>query len=72
MMPRRWPSRKPCANFWPLLDLTLVKGGNLRANHFNGILAKAKDKAYQTMVNEMVLRAQSKAIYSPKISAISG
>jgi ribonuclease R len=51
--------------FLATLDLVLAKGGNLRANHFNGILSKAKDKPYQTMVNEMVLRSQSQAIYSP-------
>jgi ribonuclease R len=50
--------------FLATLDLVLAKGGNLRANHFNGILSKAKDKPYQTMVNEMVLRSQSQAIYS--------
>jgi len=52
--------------FLGTLDLVLAKGGNLRANHFNGILSKAKDKPYQTMVNEMVLRSQSQAIYSPE------
>ncbi|WP_337270838.1 ribonuclease R [Oryzifoliimicrobium ureilyticus] len=38
--------------------------GNLRANNFNGILSKAEGTPYQTMVNEMVLRSQSQAIYS--------
>ena len=51
--------------FLATLDITLAKGGNVRANSFNGILAKAEGTAHQTMVNEMVLRSQSQAIYSP-------
>ncbi len=53
-------------NFLGTLDLSLAKGGQLRANHFNGILSQAKGKAYETMVSEMVLRSQSQAIYSPE------
>ncbi|CAN7150066.1 ribonuclease R [Rhizobium sp. LjRoot98] len=52
--------------FLATLDLSLVKGGNLRSNHFNGILSQAADKPFETMVNEMVLRSQSQAIYSPE------
>jgi ribonuclease R len=51
--------------FLATLDIALAKGGNLRANHFNGILANVKDKPTETMVNEMVLRSQSQAIYHP-------
>ena len=47
------------------LDIALARGGNLRANHFNGILARVADKPYQNLVNEMVLRSQSQAAYSP-------
>ncbi len=50
--------------FLATIGLTLAKGGNLRSNSFNGILAKALDTPHQTMVNEMVLRSQSQAIYS--------
>jgi len=52
--------------FLGTIGLTLAKGGNLRSNSFNGILASALDTPHQTMVNEMVLRAQSQAIYSPE------
>ncbi|WP_156468215.1 ribonuclease R [Rhizobium sp. Leaf371] len=52
--------------FLATLDLTLVKGGNMRANHFNGILAKAEEQPYETIVNQMVLRSQSQAVYSPE------
>lgn len=51
--------------FLSTLDIPLSKSGNLRANHFNGILANVKGKTTETMVNEMVLRSQSQAIYSP-------
>ena len=51
--------------FLATLGISLPKGGNVRANSFNGILAKAQDTPHQTMVNEMVLRSQSQAIYSP-------
>lgn len=51
--------------FLQTLDIPLAKGGNLRANHFNGILAAVKDKPTELMVNQMVLRSQSQAVYSP-------
>lgn len=51
--------------FLGTLGLSLARG-NLRANSFNGILAQAVDTPHQTMVNEMVLRSQSQAIYSPE------
>jgi len=51
--------------FLATLGISLVKGGSVRANSFNGILSKAEGTAHQTMVNEMVLRSQSQAIYSP-------
>ncbi|WP_455872776.1 ribonuclease R [Rhizobium yanglingense] len=52
--------------FLATLGISLAKGGNVRANSFNGILAKAENTPHQTMVNEMVLRSQSQAIYSPE------
>jgi ribonuclease R len=51
--------------FLTTIGFSLVKGGNLRSNSFNGILAKAQDTPHQIIVNEMVLRSQSQAIYSP-------
>ena len=51
--------------FLQTLDIPLAKGDNLRANHFNGILSAVKGKASEIMVNEMVLRSQSQALYSP-------
>ncbi|POO57568.1 ribonuclease R [Agrobacterium rosae] len=51
--------------FLTTIGFSLVKGGQVRANSFNGILARAVDTPHQIMVNEMVLRSQSQAIYSP-------
>ncbi|WP_244474689.1 MULTISPECIES: ribonuclease R [unclassified Rhizobium] len=51
--------------FLATIGYSLVKGGNLRSNSFNGILAKADGTPHQIIVNEMVLRSQSQAIYSP-------
>ncbi|MCB5201774.1 ribonuclease R [Neorhizobium sp. T786] len=52
--------------FLATIGLSMAKGGEIRANSFNGILARALDTPHQTMVNEMVLRSQSQAIYSPE------
>lgn len=52
-------------DFLKTLSISLAKGGQLRANSFNGILSKARGKPHETMVNEMVLRSQSQAVYSP-------
>lgn len=51
--------------FLAMLGIPMAKGGQVRANSFNGILAKAEDTPHQVMVNEMVLRSQSQAVYSP-------
>jgi ribonuclease R len=52
--------------FLGTLNLSLARGAAVRANAFNGILAKARGEPHQIMVNEMVLRSQSQAIYSPE------
>jgi ribonuclease R len=51
--------------FLGTLEMSLAHG-NLRSNHFNQILTRVVGKPYETMVNEMVLRSQSQAIYSPE------
>ena len=52
--------------FLATLSIPLAKGGNLRANSFNGILSKAEDSPHKDIVNQMVLRSQSQAVYSPE------
>jgi ribonuclease R len=51
--------------FLASLGISMAKGGEMRSNSFNGILAKAAETPHQIMVNEMVLRSQSQAVYSP-------
>jgi len=48
------------------LDLNLAKGQVLRPAQFNQILAKVKDSPQETLVNEVVLRSQAQAVYSPE------
>lgn len=52
--------------FLATLGISMAKGGQVRANSFNGILERAQDTPHQVMVNEMVLRSQSQAVYSPE------
>ncbi|MAY63821.1 MAG: ribonuclease R [Rhizobiales bacterium] len=51
--------------FLGTLGLSLSRG-NLRSNSFNGVLERARGQAYEVMVNEMVLRSQSQAVYQPE------
>ncbi|WP_246333405.1 ribonuclease R [Aureimonas mangrovi] len=50
-------------DFLKTLDMPLAKSGNLRPAHFNGILARVKDTEHESLVNEVVLRSQSQALY---------
>ncbi|WP_420839906.1 ribonuclease R [Allorhizobium sonneratiae] len=52
--------------FLATIGFSLAKGAALRANAFNGILDKAAGTPHQIIVNEMVLRSQSQAVYSPE------
>ncbi|BBE71489.1 ribonuclease R [Oharaeibacter diazotrophicus] len=47
------------------MDLKIAKQGNLRPDVFNTILAKVQDTPNRHLVNEVVLRSQSQAEYSP-------
>ena len=52
--------------FLRTLEIGLAKSGALRPSHFNGILAQVKDGEHESLVNEVVLRSQSQAAYSPE------
>ena len=52
--------------FLATLSMKLPNAGNLQPNHFNGILAQAKTTPVADLVNEVVLRSQSQAVYSPE------
>jgi ribonuclease R len=45
--------------------LTLAKGQVVRPRHFSDILHRARGTPYETLVNELVLRSQAQAVYSP-------
>jgi ribonuclease R len=48
------------------LELRLAKGQVLKPMHFNRILAQVTDTPHARLVNEVVLRSQSQAAYSPR------
>lgn len=52
--------------FLETLDLNLAKGSVMMPRLFNGILAKVKDTPHEQMVNQVVLRSQTQAYYSPE------
>jgi ribonuclease R len=53
-------------DFLRTLDLSLAKGNVMRPRLFNGILRSVKDTTHEHMVNEVVLRSQTQAYYSPE------
>ncbi len=51
--------------FLATLNIKLARSGNLRPEHFNAILAQTADRPQAPLVNEVVLRSQSQAVYGP-------
>ncbi|MER9599910.1 ribonuclease R [Mesorhizobium sp. M0244] len=51
--------------FLQTLGLSLARGAQMRPNQFNGILARVRRTDNEGLVNEVVLRSQSQAEYSP-------
>ncbi len=52
--------------FLKSVDISLPKAALLRPSHFNQILARAADGDSAAVVNQVVLRSQSQAEYSPE------
>jgi ribonuclease R len=50
--------------FLQTLDISLPKGGTLRAEQFNRILQRVKGRDVEKLVNEVVLRTQAQAEYA--------
>jgi ribonuclease R len=50
--------------FLATLDIPFAKGGVVRAEAFNGILARVKGRDTEQLVNEVVLRSQAQAEYA--------
>ena len=51
--------------FLNTLEIPLAKAGSLRPSHFNQILSRVKGGDNESLVNEVVLRSQSQAVYTP-------
>lgn len=61
------PSKEKLASlteFLASLDMAMPKPGDLRPRDFNRILAEVKERPHADLVNEVVLRSQSQAIYA--------
>jgi ribonuclease R len=53
-------------DFLKSIEMSLPKGGNLRPSHFNNILGRANGSEHGPLLNEVVLRTQAQAEYSPE------
>jgi len=53
------------ADFLATVSMTWAKGQSVTPARFNAILARAKEGPHAEIVNEVVLRTQSQAVYSP-------
>ncbi len=51
--------------FLHTMNLSLARAGNIRAAHFNQILNRVEGSDREELVNQVVLRSQSQAEYSP-------
>ena len=54
------------AEFLKTIGISAPRGQVMKPTHFNRILAQAAGKEYQHLVNEVVLRSQAQAVYSPE------
>ena len=52
--------------FLGTMGIKLAKAERLRPSHFNKVLERVKGAAHEPLVNEVVLRAQSQAEYTPE------
>ncbi|HRK20122.1 MAG TPA: VacB/RNase II family 3'-5' exoribonuclease, partial [Hyphomicrobiaceae bacterium] len=53
------------SEFLSSVDMVIPKAGQLKPQHFNVILGKAKTLPVADLVNEVILRSQSQAVYAP-------
>ena len=60
------------AQFLKTIDMPFAMGQVIRPSHFNQLLNAVKGKDYQNVVNEIVLRTQSQANYTPAPTAHFG
>ncbi|MEM1366277.1 MAG: VacB/RNase II family 3'-5' exoribonuclease, partial [Pseudomonadota bacterium] len=50
-------------DFLKSMDMKIAKGAQLRPQHFNGILRSVRESDNEELVNSVVLRSQSQAVY---------
>ncbi len=53
------------AMFLKTVELSLPLGQVMKPKHFNDLLREVKGRDYQNLVNDVVLRTQAQAVYSP-------
>lgn len=51
--------------FLQTIGLSLARGAQMKPSSFNGILSRVVGSDHEALVNEVVLRTQSQAVYSP-------
>jgi len=56
---------KSLAEFLATIDITMPKAGLIKPNQFNRVLERTKDGEFAELVNEVILRSQAQAEYSP-------
>ncbi len=56
---------KALRDFLDSLDLKIPSTDNLKPSAFNGILKRAKEMPTRDLINEVILRSQAQAVYSP-------
>jgi ribonuclease R len=59
-----WEKLEALREFLGSLDMNFPKAGNLRPSQFNRVLERVADTPNAQMVNEVVLRSQSQAVYA--------
>ena len=58
------PSNEKVGEFLTTLGVKLAKGEHMKPMHFNRVLARVRGEATESLVNEVVLRAQAQAEYT--------
>lgn len=53
-------------DFLSTIEMQIPKAGNIRPQHFNRILRDVKDKDHELLTNQVVLRSQAQAEYTPE------
>jgi ribonuclease R len=54
------------ADFLKTLEINFARGQTIKPQQFNTILQQTRESEYTHLINEVVLRSQSQAVYSPE------